>query len=118
MADELLALVLAGVKTATAEAVAVFGAQGEAIPQAGDLNIVLAGDGQPAGIVETTDVQNRSFNQVSADFAYDEGEDDRTLLTWRAGHMRYWNRVLPEFGLAFDPEMLVVCERFRLVYQP
>ncbi len=117
MQDEWLAPVLAGIKSATVGTLEEFAAEHEAVPQLGDLNIILDGDGLPACIVETTDVQIVPFHQVSADFAYDEGEDDRSLDSWRAAHERFWRRVLPELGLSFDPEMRVVCERFRLVYQ-
>jgi len=116
MQDELLALVLAGTKTATSGTAAGFKAEGEAIPQVGDLNIILDGDGEPACIVETTAVEIVTFNAVTAEFAYEEGEDDRSLANWRDNHERFWKRVLPQLGLAFDPEMPVVCERFRLLY--
>lgn len=114
--DELLALVLAGTKTATSGTVAGFEAEGEAIPSVGDLNIILDGDGEPACIVETTAIEIVPFNAVRAEFAYEEGEDDRSLANWRDNHERFWKRVLPELGLTFDPEMMVVCERFKLVY--
>lgn len=116
LADELLALVLAGTKTATAAAVWEFEAQDEAIPRPGDLSIVLDGDGRPACIIETTAITVQPFNDVPADFAYDEGEDDRTLESWRREHIKYWNRALPRIGRSFRTDMPVVCERFRVIY--
>jgi hypothetical protein len=47
---------------------------------------------------------------VDAAFAFDEGEDDRTLTSWRSGHERYFRRL----GV-FAPDMPLICERFRLV---
>lgn len=115
--DELLALVLKGQKTATAEAVWVFEAEGEDIPQPGDLSVVLDGDARPACILETVSIQILPFKEVPAAFAYDEGEDDRTLASWRHEHEKYWRRTLPSIGHNFDDEMPVVCEHFRVIYR-
>jgi uncharacterized protein YhfF len=51
----------------------------------------------------------RRFADVDEDFAFAEGEDD-TLEGWRAGHRVYFER-----NGGFDPGMLLVCERFRLI---
>ena len=54
---------------------------------------------------------------VDAQFAYDEGEDDRTLESWQREHWKYFSQVLPKIGKKPNSEMLLVCERFRIVYQ-
>ena len=43
-------------------------------------------------------------------FAFEEGEDDRTLASWRREHELYFRR-----NDQFAPDMLLYCERFRLV---
>lgn len=58
-----------------------------------------------------------SFNEVDAQFAYEEGENDRSLESWRKEHWQYFSRVLPKIGKKPTPEMLLVCERFRIVYK-
>ena len=68
-----------GVKVATASLLWEYDADGEAIPKVGQLSIVTDGDGEPVYIIKSTEVEIRQFNQVDADFAYDEGEGDRTL---------------------------------------
>lgn len=117
LADELAALVRAGTKTATCSSLWEWEAEGAWRPSPGLLTIVLDGRSQPVCIVETTEVTYRLFNEVDAQFAYDEGEDGRSLAEWRAGHTRYFSRVLPTLGKAFSPDMPLVCERFRVVYR-
>ncbi len=115
LADELLGLVLAGTKTATAELLSIFEASGEPVPVPGDLWIVLDGAGEPKALIRTTAVDTVPFDQVAAEFAYLEGEEPRTLESWRADHERYWRRNMPE-GQEFTPDALVVCERFALLH--
>ncbi len=116
LANELLGLVLVGEKTGTSSARAELDAVGEPMPAKGDLSILLDGAGEPKALIRTTRVDVVAFDQVTEEFAASEGEDDRTLASWRAGHEAYWRRVLPPLGLEFDPSMDVVCERFELLY--
>jgi uncharacterized protein YhfF len=63
------------------------------------------------------EVTIRPFNQVDSRFAYDEGEDDRSLAAWRAAHWRYFTRTLAVHSLRPSEDMPLVCERFRVVYR-
>jgi uncharacterized protein YhfF len=118
LADELGGLIAAGTKTATCGALWGYEAEGTPVTEVGLLTIVLAGDGEPLGIIETTEVRITPFNQVDEQFAYDEGEGDRTLAYWRSAHTAFFGRVLPkEYGLEPAEDMPLVCERFRLVYR-
>ncbi|SNS89277.1 ASCH domain-containing protein [Tropicimonas sediminicola] len=109
LCDRLLALVRAGVKTATCGALRDFEAGGEALPSPGRKDIALDWDGRPALVIETLSVEILAFNEVTEDFALAEGEDD-SLQGWRDGHRAYFTR-----NGGFEPEMALVCERFRLV---
>ncbi|MFT4259838.1 ASCH domain-containing protein [Microbacterium sp.] len=114
-ADRLLLLVLAGTKTATAGYLEEYEAEGAAVEQIGDLDILLDGAGAPRAIIETTSVDIRPFDEVTAEHAFAEGEDDRTLASWRRIHRDFYERfVAPE--CAFRNDMPIVCQRFRLVY--
>ena len=115
LADELLALVLSGLKTATADLAVVYQEAGEPVPVAGDLSIVLDGAGAPRALLRTTKVDVVPFSAVTAEHARLEGEGDRTLATWRAEHERYWRRNMPA-GSSFSEDVLVVCERFTLLH--
>jgi len=117
MADELGALIVAGTKTATCSALWEWEAEGESLPETGAVTIVLDGGGEPIGIVETTEVSIRKYNEVDADFACEEGEGDLSLRYWREAHKNFFSRTLPEIGKEFNEEMPLVCERFRLIYK-
>lgn len=114
-ADELLELVLTGVKTATAASLWDHEATGDAVPARGDWSILLDGAGAPRAVIQTTDVRVAAFDEVDADHAFAEGEGDRTLARWRAVHERFW-REHSQDPRGFAPDMPVVCERFRVVH--
>jgi uncharacterized protein YhfF len=118
LADALGQLVLAGTKRATCSALWEWEAAQEPLPTVGDTTIVLDGANRPLCIIETTEVILCPFEQVDVQFAYDEGEDDLTLQSWRREHWRYFSRVLPTIGKQPTADMMLVCERFRVVYPP
>ena len=105
LADELLDLVMKGVKAATCST--------EDEPNTstpGERWIVLDGRGQARCVIETTEVTYRRFGNVDADFAHEEGEGDRSLAYWRQAHRNYFGR-----QGKFSEDMMLMCERFRLV---
>jgi uncharacterized protein YhfF len=116
LADQLLGLVLDGVKTGTSTALAELELADEPLPVKGDLSIVLDGRGRPGALIRTTAVATVPFGEVDAEFAAAEGEDDRSLASWRTEHERYWRRVLEPLGEEFAVHMPVVTERFELLY--
>jgi len=117
LAEELAQLVRSQIKTATCSALWEWEAANEALPEPGAKMVVLDGKGQPCCIIEITEVTIQAFNQVDAQFAYDEGEDDRSLESWQREHWKYFSRVLPKIGKEPSQTMLLVCERFRVIYQ-
>lgn len=116
LANELGTLIAAGTKTATCGALWDYEAEGDPLPAVGLLTVVLNGVGEPLCLIETTEVTIRAYNEVDADFAYEEGEGDRSLASWREGHRRFFTRTLKPLGLEFTETMPLVCERFRLLY--
>lgn len=117
LADKLLELVLAGVKTATCSSVWEWESDGEEIPKVGMLSLILDGENDPKCIIETTEITIRKYNEVDEVFASDEGEGDRSLDYWREAHKGYFSRVLPKIGREFSEDMPLVCERFKVVYK-
>ena len=117
MADELGALISAGTKTATCSALWEHEAEGSPLPETGLKTIVLDGNGDPLCIIEMTEVEVRPYDEVDAQFAYEEGEGDRSLEYWREAHRRFFSRTLPNIGKEPTPDMPLVCERFRVVYR-
>lgn len=118
LANELAALVLAGVKRATAAAHWIYAAEGQRLPEEGDLSIVTDWAGAPLCVIETTSVETLPFDRVSAAFAATEGEGDGSLTYWREAHRAYFTRECERAGRTFDESMLIVCECFEVVYQP
>lgn len=116
MADDLLELVVRGPKRATVAALAEYEADGEPVPAAGDLYIVMDGSSRPRALIETTDVRIGPLSSVDEQFARDEGEGDRTRAWWLDAHTRYFARAFPRLGLEFHPDIPVVFERFALRY--
>jgi len=116
LADELLELVLAGKKTGTATLVIELEKEGEKMPEVGDYNVILDGKGRPAAIIRTTSVNIKPFNQLEETYAYSEGEDDRTLESWKREHWKYWTRKGQKLGFTMKEDLLVICENFELVY--
>lgn len=108
LADELLALVLAGGKRATCSSLA--SCQADIMPTVGEVSVILDGAGRPVCAIRTTEVEIMRFDEVSEDFMRAEGEGDLSPRYWREVHQAYYAR-----EGAFSQDMLVVCERFELV---
>jgi len=105
MADELLAFVLSGAKTATCWSVRD-GQQTEV----GKRMVAKDGQGRPRAVIETVSLEQVRFDQVGWAFAHAEGEGDTCLEDWREGHQAYFTR-----NGGYAPDMMLWCERFRLV---
>lgn len=114
--DELAALTLRSIKTATASALPVFEAEGTTLPKPGDLSVITDSRGEAVCIIETTRVDVMPFDKVSAEHAYLEGEDDRSLEAWRVAHRKFFSQELAGIGQTFSETLSVVCERYRVVY--
>ncbi|MFM7406867.1 MAG: ASCH domain-containing protein [Cuspidothrix sp.] len=117
LANQLSDLVVKGIKTATCSALWEWEAEGSPLPEVGLKAIVIDGNEQPICIIEITQVSIKPYIDVDAQFAYNEGEGDRSLEFWRQEHWNYFSRVLPKIGKYPIPEMLLVCEYFRVVYK-
>lgn len=106
LADELLALVLSGRKTATCWS-AADGQQS----YPGKRSILCDGSGRPRAIVETVSLRTLPFNQVSEDFARKEGEGDLSLAYWRLEHRRFFEGIGE-----FSETMALWCEEFTVIH--
>jgi uncharacterized protein YhfF len=117
LADELIALVLAGTKRATAGSVDGYAADGEPLPQVGDLGIATDGRMRPRAVIEITEVRVGPLSSVDAQFAEDEGEGDRTLTYWLEAHTAFFQRTMSVPGAELDPDMPTVFQRFNVVHR-
>ena len=93
MADELLALVCAGKKTAT-------------------VSVVL--EGEPACVIKTVRLDIVRFCDLTWDMVKLEGEDDN-FEQWKAGNIRYWTRDAAKRGYTFTDQTPSTFECFEVV---
>ncbi|HHA4309862.1 TPA: ASCH domain-containing protein, partial [Enterococcus faecium] len=111
------ALVLEGKKTGTCSAKKLFDYDDEPLPKEKEYSIILDGKSQPKAVIQTITVDEIAFCDVPADFAYLEGEDDRSLAQWRYAHLNYFQEVFHTYGLTFTEKEILYCETFRVCYR-
>ena len=116
LTDELLGLVLDGTKRATASLVVEFELDGQPLPRIGSHWIACDSAGRPRAILRDTELRIGTFASVDEAFAWDEGEDDRSLASWRENHSRYWQRVSAELGFEWTEQHEIVFERFDVAW--
>ncbi|WP_252229994.1 ASCH domain-containing protein [Clostridium sp. ZBS15] len=116
LANELVDLVLKEEKTATTSLYYLYEVENEQLPRVGQLGIVTDFYGNAKCIIETKYVNVLPFCNVKAEFAFKEGEGDKSLEYWRNGHIDFFNRELKDFNKEFAEDMLVVCEEFEVIY--
>ena len=79
--------------------------------------MILFDNEEAACIIRDTKVSVVPFNQVSADHAFKEGEDNRSLNKWREVHRRAFTPDYEVAGLDFDEKGDCVLEEFEVVYR-
>jgi len=110
--NELAWLVRDGPKRATAGLLDDYEADGDPIPAVGDYFVVTDAAGDAVTIIRTTWLDIVRFVDVDEQFAWDEGEGDRTLGWWREAHARFF----AASGHAVNDDTKVVLERFDKVW--
>jgi uncharacterized protein YhfF len=116
MSTELAELVIAGTKRATASLARDYADGSLPMPAVGDLVVVVDGAGAPRCIWRTTEIEVKPLGAVDAQFAWDEGEGDRTLAWWLPAHRRYYARQAARDGFVIDDTITTVFERFAVVW--
>lgn len=113
--DHLAQLVIGGVKSATCSGLIFYEMENEPLPSVEDYSIILNSQDEPVAIIKTVDVQLMPMNEVPEDFAIAEGEGDRTYRYWKEAHENFFRKELSNLGLEYSEDMMLVCERFKLV---
>lgn len=116
LAHELAELVVHGPKRATAGLAACNERHPADAPVADGYSVVTECDGAPRCVIRTVWLDRRPLRDVDAGFAWDEGEGDRTLADWMAGHRRFFSRECKALGIDFSDDLPVQLERFELLY--
>lgn len=115
LSESLLAQIRAGTKRAGTALLWALEAEGESLPAAGDIDLVLDHRGEPALVTRTTRVDVVRFCDVDAEYAAVEGEGDGSLGFWRRGHWGYFVRECARIGRVPSEAMPVVCSRIEVV---
>ncbi|MEM6297746.1 MAG: ASCH domain-containing protein [Bacteroidota bacterium] len=115
-ADECADLVVRGIKQATSPSVWWYEKNQHDFPEVGELNVITNWAGEPKAVIQTTKLEFVSYQEVTAAYAFVEGEGDRSLEYWRKVHWEYFQREMSPYGEHPTPEMIIVCEYFQTVY--
>ncbi|MPW36590.1 ASCH domain-containing protein [Vibrio sp. B1Z05] len=110
-------LIRTGVKTATCSLAAWYDSDEEPMPSVGHLQVVLNWQQHPVCIVEIDSVETCRYNEVTAEFAFAEGEGDRSLASWRETHWQFFSDECAELNITPKDDMLLVLGRFHVVYE-
>lgn len=111
----LLALIRAGRKRAGTSLWWAMEAEGEGLPQVGQIEIVVDHLNEPALVTRITRVETVPFNEVTAEYAAIEGEGDGSLAYWREAHWAFFSRECQRIGHEPTATMPVVCSVFEVV---
>ncbi len=115
-ASEIAELMLNGTKTATGSVLWSYEYDKTPVPRVGDYWVVQDGRGVPVCVIRTTDVSIIPFDEVPECYAWEGGEGDRTLESWRS---IYWGYIVSECGrIGREPSTKapLIMERFAVVY--
>lgn len=111
--DKLAQLVVDGKKTATCSGHVFYELEKERLPQVGEYSIILNSKEQPVAITKIVEMALVPMNEVAEEFAVAEGEGP--YEDWKSAHVEFFTNELKEVGLEFKEDMLLVCERFKLI---
>ncbi len=112
---KLAELVLAGIKTATASLMEHENDSGDG-GTVGRCSVVTDFEGEPQCVVQTTEVRYLPFIEVDAQFAFDEGEGDRSLEYWRGAHRKFFTECCRDLRIEFSETLMVSCKRFKVLF--
>lgn len=115
-ANQCAKLIDQGIKTASCSLKQGYEIEDEPLPQVGRLTVVLDWQENPVCIVKLTQVDICSFDQVTPEFAYAEGEGDRSYQWWHDAHVKFFTHYAQQIGAEFDTSSDLVLERFEKVY--
>ena len=117
-ADEILAALLRGDKRATTGLRCLYELENEPLPQVGQYSVILDSQGLPRCITRISRVEITRFRDISEEYAFIEGEGDKSLTWWKNAHRELFTRECREdAGIEFGEDMECVCEYFEVVYR-
>lgn len=117
--DSGIAAILSGEKTALTGLLQIHEHAGEPVPQPGQRYSVVDSAGEPAAVIELTEVRVLPISTVDDEYARAEGRGYVDAAHWRKAHEAFFRSegIAEYLGAApvIDDDTLVVTERFRLI---
>lgn len=115
--DELADLVVRGIKSATCSWLEAYKVENEPIPCVGERSYILNSHDNTVCVIELVSVEVKKFLEVDEEFAFLEGEGDRSYRYWKETHEKFFSEYGKEIGVTWDSEKhSVVCEKFKVLY--
>lgn len=115
--DELIALYLAGEKSAGSSLVEDFKSCADPLPQVGNYWIVLNRQKEPQLLLKTIKIEIHKFAELPAYIALAEGEGDKSVEYWKKVHREFYTPYLQKWGIKNLDEAQVITEFFEIVYR-
>lgn len=115
LAAALAHLVVKGVKRGTACWIEAAQRENVTLPTPGLVSIVTDGFGYALCAIQSQRVEHLRFADIEPHHAFTEGEGDRTLDDWRAGHLDYFTREAVRLGMTFSDDSMIAFETFRVL---
>lgn len=115
-ADECADLVVRKIKQATSPSLWWFEKNNESLPKKGDIAIVTNWEGEPKAIIKTTKIEIVKFKDITEQYAYIEGEGDKSLAYWKKVHWDYYKKEMIEHNETPSEDMEIVCEYFETIW--
>ncbi|WP_191600384.1 ASCH domain-containing protein [Marinomonas algicola] len=110
-------LILRGEKRASCSMAHWYTHEGEAMPEVGHLQVVTNWNGDPICIIEITSIRQCKYSEITADFAAEEGEGDKSLEWWKEAHWAFFRLECEELGIELNEDILLILEHFKVVYK-
>lgn len=107
-------LALAGIKRATTS----FPVPNPRHWDVGDLSVGLDEFDKPCFLMKTTELVEKNFEDVDYEFAFTEGEGDKSLEFWRSEHRHCYKDKMGPDGRLFGDGIgrKVLCERYEIIF--
>lgn len=108
-------LTVAGIKTATSSWHASYVASGEDFVDFGRSIMVDNPENPTREVLLVTDfIKVERFSDISKETAFRNAEGDKSVADWKRIFGDFWKRQLPEEGLTFSEDGLVVTDFFHV----
>jgi uncharacterized protein YhfF len=115
LSHALIELIRAGRKRAGTGLLWALEHDGEAMPEAASIEIVVDHENEPVLLTRLTSVSVVPFDAVTAEYAAIEGEGDGSLDYWRVAHRAFFTRECARIGRTPTDTMPVVCSIFEVL---